>query len=81
MGGASFFGLAVLSGSKLVTVMAIISVLSHMAFLNYVETCVRLVAPLLTSQSAHAQALRRPDALRRGRHAHAEDGRRAQRAA
>ena len=37
MGGAAFFGLALISGSKLVGILAIISVLSHFWFLSRVE--------------------------------------------
>ncbi|KAK9894347.1 hypothetical protein P389DRAFT_205768, partial [Cystobasidium minutum MCA 4210] len=37
MGGAAFFGLAIISGSKLVGILAIISVLSHFWFLSRVE--------------------------------------------
>lgn len=37
MGGAAFFGLALISGSKLVTAMAIFTALSHWWFLGSVE--------------------------------------------
>lgn len=37
MGGAAFFGLALISGSKLVATLAVISVLSHFWFLSMVE--------------------------------------------
>ncbi|GAA97238.1 uncharacterized protein L969DRAFT_84335 [Mixia osmundae IAM 14324] len=37
MGGAAFFGLSLISGSKLVTSLAVLSVLSHLWFLRHVE--------------------------------------------
>lgn len=37
MGGAAFFGLALIAGSKLTLVMAIISYVAHWGFLSYVE--------------------------------------------
>ncbi|GAC97586.1 potential phosphatidylethanolamine N-methyltransferase [Pseudozyma hubeiensis SY62] len=37
MGGAAFFGLALVSGSKLTLLMAIISYISHWGFLSFVE--------------------------------------------
>jgi phosphatidylethanolamine N-methyltransferase len=37
MGGAAFFGLALVSGSKLVTSLAIVAMLSHWWFLGNVE--------------------------------------------
>jgi phosphatidylethanolamine N-methyltransferase len=37
MGGAAFFGIAIISGSRLVGILAIISVLSHFWFLSCVE--------------------------------------------
>ncbi|KAH8920071.1 hypothetical protein BT69DRAFT_1284313 [Atractiella rhizophila] len=37
MGGAAFFGLALISGSKLVLALAVFSVLSHWWFLSFVE--------------------------------------------
>lgn len=40
MGGAAFFGLALISGSKLVTSLAILSALSHWWFLSFVERCI-----------------------------------------
>jgi len=44
MGGAAFFGLALVSGSKLVTSLAILSALSHWWFLSFVERYVVRVA-------------------------------------
>ena len=52
MGGAAFFGLAIMSGSKLVGTLAIISVLSHFWFLSRVEKWV-----LAASSLAHARIL------------------------
>ena len=37
MGGAAFFGLAAISGSRLVVILAVVSVLSHFWFLSCVE--------------------------------------------
>lgn len=37
MGGAAFFGLALVSGSKLTLLMAIVSYIAHWGFLSYVE--------------------------------------------
>ena len=37
MGGAAFFGLSLISGSKLVTALAVFSVVSHLWFLRNVE--------------------------------------------
>ncbi|SPO24524.1 related to CHO2 - phosphatidylethanolamine N-methyltransferase [Ustilago trichophora] len=37
MGGAAFFGLALIAGSKLTLVMAILSYVAHWGFLSYVE--------------------------------------------
>lgn len=37
MGGAAFFGLALIAGSKLVAFLAVVSVLSHFWFLRFVE--------------------------------------------
>ncbi|GAC76014.1 hypothetical protein PANT_19c00062 [Moesziomyces antarcticus T-34] len=37
MGGAAFFGLALVAGSKLTLVMAIVSYVAHWGFLSYVE--------------------------------------------
>lgn len=40
MGGAAFFGLVLISGSKLLLVQAVIAVLAHWWFLSVVEKCV-----------------------------------------
>ena len=44
MSGAAFFGLALISGSKLVFSLAVISHLSHWWFLSKVEKYVSLIA-------------------------------------
>jgi phosphatidylethanolamine N-methyltransferase len=41
MGGAAFLGLSLISGSKLVALLAVVSHLSHWWFLSFVEKCVR----------------------------------------
>jgi phosphatidylethanolamine N-methyltransferase len=41
MGGAAFLGLSLISGSKLVAFLAIVSHLSHWWFLSFVEKCVQ----------------------------------------
>lgn len=63
--GAAFFGLALISGSKLVFALAVIRHLSQWWFLSKVEKSVipflLFHAPLTQSylQPAHAQAIRR----------------------
>jgi hypothetical protein len=65
MGGAAFFGLALISGSKLVATLAVISVLSHFWFLSMVEKYVSddhyyAETPListLTWQSTYASSI------------------------
>jgi phosphatidylethanolamine N-methyltransferase len=37
MGGAAFLGLSLISGSKLVATLAVVSHLSHWGFLSFVE--------------------------------------------
>ena len=64
MGGAAFFGLVLICGSKLLLVQAVISVLSHWWFLSAVEKCgpprlMRLETDVvLHLQPTHAEALR-----------------------
>lgn len=40
MGGAAFFGLVLIAGSKLVLAQALIAVVAHWWFLSFVEKCV-----------------------------------------
>lgn len=49
MGGAAFFGLALISGSKLVFTLAVISSACHWWFLSCVERCARGPSSLLDS--------------------------------
>jgi phosphatidylethanolamine N-methyltransferase len=37
MGGAAFFGIVLISGSKVVLVQALVAVLAHWWFLSFVE--------------------------------------------
>ena len=43
MSGAAFFGLSLISGSKLVFALAVIRHLSHWWFLSMVEKCAQLI--------------------------------------
>lgn len=60
MGGAAYFGLASISGSKLVLSLAVIHHLANWWFLSSVEQCVKLYLSFKVTcsvQSAHAQAV------------------------
>lgn len=62
MGGAAFFGLVIICGSKVLLVQAVISVLSHWWFLSAVEKsaafpCTRCGPADLESLSPHMQKL------------------------
>ena len=69
MGGAAFFGLALISGSKLVGAMAVVSVLSHFWFLSCVEKYALTAAYIsdpakVAFQPAYATSVRQGHAKR-----------------
>lgn len=66
MGGAAWFGLALISGSKLVLSLAVVRYLANWWFLTRVEKYAyihfpfhHLVSKFLLHQSPHAKAVRR----------------------
>lgn len=68
MGGAAFFGIVLICGSKLLLVQAVIAILSHWWFLSVVEKCVAVFSArrLLTlTQCAHEATIRQGDSAGR----------------
>lgn len=55
MGGAAFFGIVLLAGSKLVLAQAVIAIVAHWWFLSFVEKCVHPRARGNDSRSAFAR--------------------------